>query len=73
MTQTLQEVAELYAEGIYSEEDVVWFLNKHNEPYKSFEELPKEFHDFVDMYEAVIYVRERDEAEILETLRNIDE
>lgn len=43
MTQTLKEIAELYAIGSISEEDVTFLLQKSNEPYRSFEELPAEF------------------------------
>ena len=50
MTQTLQEIAKLYAIGSISEEDVTFLLQKSNEPYHSFEELPAEFHKLVDDY-----------------------
>ena len=50
MTQTLKEIAELYAIGSIGEEDVTFLLQKYNEPYHSFEELPAEFHDYVNQY-----------------------
>ena len=51
MTQTLQEIAEMYAIGSISEVDVTFLLQKSNEPYHSFEELPAEFHDYVNYVE----------------------
>lgn len=51
MTQTLKEIAELYAIGSISEKDVDFLLQKSNEPYRSFEELPAEFHDYVNYIE----------------------
>jgi hypothetical protein len=51
MTQTLKEIAELYAIGSISEVDVTFLLQKSNEPYRSFEELPAEFHDYVNYIE----------------------
>lgn len=51
MTQTLQEIAELYAIGSISEVDVTFLLQKSNEPYHSFEELPNEFHEYVNYIE----------------------
>ena len=50
MTQTLKEIAELYAIGSISEVDVTFLLQKSNEPYHSFEELPAEFHDYVNEF-----------------------
>ncbi len=50
MTQTLQEIAELYAIGSISEVDVTFLLQKSNEPYHSFEELPAEFHNYVNEF-----------------------
>ena len=51
MTQVLNEIAELYAIGSINEVDVTFLLQKSNEPYHSFEELPAEFHDYVNYLE----------------------
>lgn len=66
MTETMREVAELYAIGSISEEDVVWLLKKYNEPYKSFEELPKEFHDYVEEYYMgyELYLEQKEQEEL---------
>ena len=48
MTETLKEIAELYAIGSISPKAVTFLLQKSNEPYRSFEELPAEFHQYVD-------------------------
>lgn len=50
MTETLKEIAEMYAVGSIGEEDVTFLLQKSNEPYRSFEELPVEFHDYVNQF-----------------------
>jgi len=50
MTATLKEIARQYAICAIDEADINWLLKRSNEGYKSFEELPKEFHDFVESY-----------------------
>ena len=65
MTETLKEIAKLYAIGSISEEDVTFLLQKSNEPYHSFEELPAEFHQFVDDYNDFLVAATEHELGVL--------
>jgi len=47
MTEFLKEVARQFAICAIGEADIDWLLSRSNEAFKSFEELPKEFHDYV--------------------------
>ena len=48
MTSTLTEIAEMMVYSNLSPADVDKLLEKSNEPYHSYDELPLEFHRHID-------------------------
>lgn len=49
LSPELKQLAELYALEMIAKEDVEWVLAFHGDNRK-FDELPKEFHDYVTKY-----------------------